>query len=559
MELTVHSYSAAWRWYTQPANTARFIKACLAAGITKVILQCDATVMMKFTEEPGNIATGIASIRAAGIQVFASWNCKGTPGWDTLQDGFTLHQMTDFVFRHNVKYPNSRFAGIEFDWEPVAKSTMEQHAAHLEASITTIQTLRSYVLNIDGVDQSVASQGLPLWMFCDPRWGREVCAEPWRRLCALLDVVEMEHYRFGAPGAAEGISTSVAYNTEALAIVIQAGKKFTTIISCVESSKYSDEDMNDHHWETRYGLGIVGCMTAILEYAGYYQGKYPNNYIGGGYYYDIDSFLHFHMIQSMTPPTGTVRAGDKVTISYSTWRHEESYEHKVIGVMAEVVDADGNEASNSELIDVQEGAVTDRTIDITIPFDAAPGPARVSLSTYAVEYISPYAADTDPFWALLYYRDFSGYTSQLLALSIEELMAMAPADAPKGTLIGRRPSPILLQKTEWESGLTIEEAEMSVLKVINILLRVKSKVQVTSGDVVLDTDPNAGPTFNVTVKSNAAVDTPVAFSLSPAVTGVALVTTSGVAKAKAETVIPVQLTVGDLAEGEYALQCPVSA
>lgn len=560
MEQTVYSYSAAWRWLTQPAYTAKFIAACKRYGITKAILQADATVMAKFTEEPDNIATAIASMKGAGIDVYAAWNCQGTPGWDTLQDKYTLHQMIDFVFQHNVMYPDARFAGLEFDWEPASDSSMDQHANHLEACITTIQTLRAYSLAFAGTVQSVGSQGLPIWMFCDPRWGRDQCADPWGRLCELLDVIELECYRYGGSWDGtdypEGIDISVAYNGAALNLILLANKKFITIISVVESSKYSDEV---DRYATRYGLGVDGCTKAIEALRDHYETLYPNNYLGGGYYYDIDSFLHFSLIQSITAPTGNVVAGSRISIPYVTWRDEESYQHKIMGIMAELVDADGAVTYESDLIDPEEKQTTERTIEVTIPFDAAPGPAAVRLSAWAVEYITPYAADTDPYWPMLYYRDFSGYIDQLLALSIDELYAMKPEDAPKGTLNGRRPEPIMLQYSEWQTGLTIEKAEENILKVINILVRVKSKVQVTSGDETVEVDPGGSATFNVTLKSNAAEDTPVSFSLAPAISGIKLATSSGVAHANAETSIPVQLAVGDLAEGDYALQCTISA
>jgi hypothetical protein len=435
------TYGVAWRYLTNATDRAHLIKACQDFGINTVEVNFDATLYTKLSDEPSSVATGIAAFDAVGIQVWACWNSNST-GWDDDTDGHTWHEFFEAVLNWNKDHPTAKFAGLQFDLEPSSGSTTEQHRVFLEGVYATMQTMRGFTVDDT---ETLESQELTVAMFCDPRWGGTVCASAWAQVVSQLDVVEIEHYRWGGSSYAEGIDYSLAYTANALAVVINQGRYFTCTLSCDELPKTIEAS---DPYGSRFNLGREGYEQAMQDYADYYNAHYPDNFVGFTQYFDAGGFVYWFNIDSVTSsPSGTFAPGDTMTINYQTRRRTDRYSHRVFGIQMELKDSAGAVWKVNQIVDLVDGQTTSRTISLTVPAGVADGAATARLTMWAVGWYNESSYD------ILYYSNYSGYQSQLLAMTMDELAAATTG--PNGTLTGKRSTFFMLQATDWQGGITL--------------------------------------------------------------------------------------------------------
>ena len=435
------TYGEAWRYLTDATDRAHLIKACQDFGINTLEANADASVLGWISSDPATVATGIAAFNAAGIQVWACWNSNST-GWDDVTNGHTWHEFVEAVLKYNKDHPTAKFTGLQFDLEPSGGSTTEQHRVFLTGVYATMQTMRGHT--VDGTE-TIDSQQLTVAMFCDPRWGGTVCASAWAQVVSQLDVVEIEHYRWGGGGYADGIDYSLAYTANALAVVINQGRYFTCTLSCDELPKTIEAS---DPYGSRFNLGRQGYEQAMQDYANYYNAHYPNNFVGYTNYFDVGGFMYWFNIDSVTSsPTGTFAPGQTMTINYQTRRRTDRYSHRVFGIQMELKDAAGTVWKTNQIIDLIDGQTTSRTISLTVPQGVAAGAATARLTMWAVSWYD------ESYYDILYYSNYSGCQNQLLAMTMDQLAAATTG--PNGTLTGKRSTFFILQATDWQGGITL--------------------------------------------------------------------------------------------------------
>lgn len=435
----VLSYDEGWRYMTNETYRAHMIAACQQQGINTLELQIGPTMFAKLLDSITTVEQSIQVFNAAGIKVWACWN--GNDGWDVAVDGHTWHEFIDVVLKWNKDHPTAKFSALGFDLEPPAGSTLEQHSSFLEVVYAGMQTMRAYV--VDGTE-TVASQGLPVVMFNDPRWGGTVCASAWANVCTQLDMVEMEHYRYGSVAQpTPGIDVSIAISADALAIALAAGCYFTVALS---NNEIHEEDYADPY-ASRYDLGVDVYKTHRQVYLDYFAST--GKCRGIVHYYDARSWAHYTLIDEITWPSGTFAAGASLPVSYKELRFPYGGMRKAFGVRLEVRDSTGAIAQISQCIASDHSERKTRQIALTLPAMAA-GAASMRLSLWAVTFSSGG-------YDIPMYRN-SLPVETLEAMTMEELAA-----APYG---GIRSTPVLLQDSGWVSGLTLEGAEIPIADVI---------------------------------------------------------------------------------------------
>jgi hypothetical protein len=437
------SYGVGWRYLTDATDRAHLIKACQDFGINTLAAQIDGSVFGWISSDPATVATGIQALNAAGIRVWASWN-GGSGGWSGYVAGHTWHEFFDAVLKWNKDHPTAKFTGLEFDLEPGVGKTDQEHLAHLQSVYAGMQTMRAHV--VDGTE-TIASQKLPVIMWGNPLWGGTVCASAWAQVVSQLDVVEMDCNRWAGEENEypQGIDASVAYNAKALAIVLAQGRYFICGLSCAELPKNLEAS---NPYISRFNLGRAAYQQAMQDYANYYKGLYPQNFIGYTSYYDIGGFMYWFNIDSVTSsPSGTFASGDTMTINYQTRRRTDRYVHRIFGVKMELKDSAGTITKANRIIDCEDGSTTNRTLSLIVPSGLANGAASVRLTMWAVGWYD------DSYYDILYYDDYAGHSGELLAMTMDQLAAATTG--PNGALQGKRSAFFILQDTGWRSGVTL--------------------------------------------------------------------------------------------------------
>ena len=104
---------------------------------------------------------------------------------------------------------------------------------------------------------------------------------------------------------------------------------------------------------------------------------------------------------------------------------------------------------------------------------------------------------------------------------------------------------------------------MSICKVIKGICKVKTTVQCISPteDLLLEADPGQLLTVPVVIRTNSNTAVPLTFelALNPVNPDITLVTTAGIANAKADTTINVQIQVGaNSAGGDFNFDLTIS-
>ena len=452
---TLFEYGTAWRWLSNDSGSAsaraQIIAACQDSGINTILVAMDQSLWSWMTDNPATVAANMKIFADSGINLYASWNNSQdyiSAGWDDMVDGHSMHQFIDLILGWNYNHPDpdQKWKGIHFDLEPLDTAhgggTDAVNEAHLELVATTFTAMR--VHTVDG--ETIDDQGLPVMMFADARYGTTLCAPAWGRVLNLIDVAQIEHYRWGGEGYDDGIAFPVAYAANVLANTVEMNRYFTVCVSCDELPK--NYELADPYYSCfQKGREFYNAQKAAL--AAYYSEAYPAYYRGQDNYHWSGGLYAYYAITRVTSyPTGTKSPPDTLTISYSTFRLNERYDNRVFGVQMEFRDSAGTITETNQIIDIQQGySPTNRTISVTIPADAANGAASVRLTLWAVSWTD------ENYYDKLWYGDYSGHQSELLAMTMDQLAATTTG--PKGTLQGKRSTFFILQDFGWQSGITL--------------------------------------------------------------------------------------------------------
>lgn len=453
----LESYGTAWRPLVSAADRAHYIAGMQARGLNVFSAQVDPTVYAKITQEPANVAAGIAAFNAAGIEVWASWH-GGSAGWTGTINGQQMSTSMAAVVQYNKAHPTARFSGLEMDLEPPTGSSLEQHNTHLGIVYDSLVLLRAMV--VDGTE-TVESQQLPITMWCDPRWGNVVCAENWAKVVSQCDCIAYDNYRWGdveGDRKIDGIMISINNNSAARAIAVAQGRYIICGLNSGED--YQSVEQADPQ-RSRYWLGIAAYEQAMMDYAAYYLATYGDLFCGHTHYWDVGGWLDFMNIDAVTWPVGSIYAGDTLTVPYTTRRRADRYSagyvalYRTFGVKLELTDALGSVWEVSGIIACLDGQSTNRTISMTIPPEVADGPATVRLTLWAIGWpvgaVVPGESASSTWVDVLYYLTYAGQTAALLAMDMTELAAAGAA--------GARTTPVVLQDSGQITGLTIGGGE----------------------------------------------------------------------------------------------------
>ena len=309
---TLFEYGTAWRWLANDSSSAvaraQIMADCQDFGINTILVAMDSSLWGWMTDNPDPVAASMKIFADAGINLYASWNNSQdyiSAGWDDMLGGHSIHQFIDLVLDWNYNHtdPDQKWKGIHFDLEPLSTAhgggTDAVNEAHLELVASTFTTMRAHTVN----GETIADQQLPVMMFADARYGTTLCAPVWGQVLSLIDVAQIEHYRWGGEGYADGIAFPVAYAANVLAKTIEMNRYFTVCVSCDELPKNSE--LADPYASCfQKGRSFYNAQKAAL--ATYYAAAQPTYYRGQDNYHFAGGFYAYYGISEVTSyPSGT--------------------------------------------------------------------------------------------------------------------------------------------------------------------------------------------------------------------------------------------------------------
>jgi hypothetical protein len=206
---------------------------------------------------PAKIRAFIEDANASGVRVYALL-ARMNYGVEAA-----LQLKAEATLKYSHDNPDCKFEGIHFDLEPPGGSSLTQHAAYLAECTTFFQHIKTW--SYDG--ETIASQGVALGMFVDPRWSRTQCAAAYSSLLRELDYVDIAAYR-APPG------TGMSEVKGCVGLTVAEGRPFAITLETAEFS-CSGDGATTYNEEGKAGL--ENCMSVMRAY---YKANYPGHFMG---------------------------------------------------------------------------------------------------------------------------------------------------------------------------------------------------------------------------------------------------------------------------------------
>ncbi|RLJ01518.1 MAG: hypothetical protein DRP11_04260, partial [Candidatus Aenigmatarchaeota archaeon] len=332
---------------TDPSERARFFDICSKEEVNVVWMGFNPSISDTYRDF-------INEANKRGIEVHAL--LSGGP--DVLDNPVIHKPLIEALLKYNVENPDSKFAGISWDIEPVHDWTKYKNY---------IQYLKG--ISYDG--KTIVSQDLILSVYCDAE-----DSSAWREFIREFDIWAANTYQdeldTGPEGGVIGKAAPGPDICEEMGIPFLIGLETDELNGDYRDPYTLFEEGKDRYHELESQIDAY-----FTKHYSQFTGQYVHHY--------QRAIQSWYTINAVDWPSGEFRPGDTVPFKIIL-QTSGGYSQKARGVELEVKDEKGNIWKTSKIVVLDKVDTKEVALDWVVPEDATAGSYDAKVTVYDLDW-----------------------------------------------------------------------------------------------------------------------------------------------------------------------------